>query len=158
MATTYKVSLAKALALKSDWRHLCYVTLYSPDPGMLFDCIPLRHAVQMYMRFDGRLGFPGGCVDCQSLEEGLEEGLQNKLGEGVSTFCVEHTDYQNSLMDAKSHLVAHFYAKHLTLEQLQAVEAGAPRARDHGLEVGSAWDPLPPPASQRKVLGPDPVF
>jgi U8 snoRNA-decapping enzyme len=32
-------------------------------------------------------------------------------------------------------VVAHFYAKRLTLEQLEAVEAGAPQAKDHGLEV-----------------------
>ena len=32
-------------------------------------------------------------------------------------------------------VVAHFYAKRLTPEQLQAVEARAPQAKDHGLEV-----------------------
>lgn len=102
----------------------------------------------MYMRFDGRLGFPGGFVSDHSptLEDGLNQELLKRLGEGVSTFTVDHGDYRSSLTHAKSKVVAHFYAKCLTLEQLQTVEAKAPLAKDYGLEVGLAWDllPLPP--------------
>lgn len=95
------------------------------------------------MRFDGRLGFPGGFVDehSTSLEDGLNKELLNKLGDGVSTFSMATTDYRTSLADDKSKVVAHFYAKCLTLEQLQTVEARAPLAKDYGLEVGAAWDP-----------------
>ncbi|KAK7808093.1 hypothetical protein U0070_009407 [Myodes glareolus] len=138
MATTKKVELAEALALGPTWRHLCYVMLYAPDPRKLFgDRIPLRYSVLMYMRFDGRLGFPGGFVSDHSptLEDGLNEELLKRLGEGVSTFTVDHGDYRSSLAHAKSKVVAHFYAKCLTLEQLQAVEAKAPLAKDYGLEV-----------------------
>lgn len=103
----------------------------------------------MSMRFDGRLGFPGGFVDDNSptLEEGLSKELLQKLGEGVSTFNIVSTDYRSSLIEITSKVVAHFYVKCLTLEQLQAVEAGAPLAKDHGLEVGPAWDFLPLPTS-----------
>jgi U8 snoRNA-decapping enzyme len=82
-----------------------------------------------------------------SLEEGLNKELLKKLGEGVSTFSILSTDYRSSLAESKSKVVAHFYVKCLTLEQLQAVEAGAPQAKDHGLEVGPAWDLLPLSAS-----------
>ncbi|KAL1782484.1 U8 snoRNA-decapping enzyme [Sigmodon hispidus] len=138
MATSNKMDLAEALALGPSWRHLCYVMLYAPNPKALFNGrIPLRYAVLMYMRFDGRLGFPGGFVDDRSpsLEVGLKTELLKKLGEGVSTFSVEHTDYRSSLGDDKSKVVAHFYVKCLTLEQLQTVEAKAPLAKDYGLEV-----------------------
>ncbi|CAH6777798.1 U8 snoRNA-decapping enzyme [Phodopus roborovskii] len=138
MATSNKVELAEALALGPAWRHLCYVMLYAPNPRVLFGGrIPVRYAVLMYMRFDGRLGFPGGIVDdhSPSLEAGLNHELLKRLGEGVSTFSVVHTDYRSSLTDAKSKVVAHFYVKCLTLEQLQAVEAKAPLAKDYGLEV-----------------------
>ncbi|XP_006983683.1 U8 snoRNA-decapping enzyme-like [Peromyscus maniculatus bairdii] len=138
MATCNKVELAEALALGAPWRHLCYVMLYAPNPKVLFGGrIPLRYAVLMYMRFDGRLGFPGGFVDdhSPSLEDGLAKELLKRLGEGVSSFRVEHTDYRSSLKDAKSNVVAHFYVKCLTLEQLQDVEAKAPLAKDYGLEV-----------------------
>lgn len=99
---------------------------------------------QMQMRFDGRLGFPGGFVDAQDscLEDGLNRELREELGDAVSAFRVERSDYQSSRIAARPRVVAHFYAKRLTLEQLQAVEARAPLAKDHGLEVGPAWDPL----------------
>lgn len=98
----------------------------------------------MQMRFDGRLGFPGGFVDAQdcSLEDGLNRELREELGDAVSAFRVERSDYRSSHLAANQRVVAHFYAKRLTAEQLQAVEARAPQAKDHGLEVGPDWDPL----------------
>ncbi|XP_052043422.1 U8 snoRNA-decapping enzyme-like [Apodemus sylvaticus] len=138
MATTSKIELEDALALGPSWRHLCYAMLYAPNPGTLFGGrVLLSYSVLMSMRFDGRLGFPGGFVDDRSpsLEEGLNKELLKKLGEGVSTFNVLSTDYRSSLADSKSKVVAHFYVKCLTLEQLQTVEASAPRAKDYGLEV-----------------------
>ncbi|XP_038938090.1 uncharacterized protein LOC688828 isoform X1 [Rattus norvegicus] len=139
MASTRKIELEDALALGPSWRHLCYVMLYAPNPGVLFGGhILLNYSVLMSMRFDGRLGFPGGFVDdnSPSLEEGLNKELLRKLGEGVSTFNIVSTDYRSSLIETTSKVVAHFYVKCLTLEQLQAVEAGAPLTKDHGLEDG----------------------
>uniref|UniRef100_A0A8C5YKU4 U8 snoRNA-decapping enzyme n=1 Tax=Microcebus murinus TaxID=30608 RepID=A0A8C5YKU4_MICMU len=92
---------------------------------------------QMQMRFDGRLGFPGGFVDNldRTLEDGLNRGLLEQLGEAVADFRVERADYRSSHAGSKPNVVAHFYAKRLTLEQLLAVEIGATNARAHGLEV-----------------------
>ncbi|XP_077899429.1 uncharacterized protein LOC101960675 [Ictidomys tridecemlineatus] len=45
MARFQKVELAEALELGPNWRHFCYVLLYAPNPGTLFDRIPLRYAV-----------------------------------------------------------------------------------------------------------------
>ncbi|ERE75516.1 U8 snoRNA-decapping enzyme isoform X2 [Cricetulus griseus] len=137
MAGDRKVELSEALALEPGWRHACHALLYAPDPRKLFGRIPMRFAVLMQMRFDGRLGFPGGFVDSQdsSLEDGLNRELLEELGDAVSAFRVERSDYRSSHLAAKQRVVAHFYAKRLTPEQLQAVEARAPQAKDHGLEV-----------------------
>uniref|UniRef100_A0A8I3WXP6 U8 snoRNA-decapping enzyme n=1 Tax=Callithrix jacchus TaxID=9483 RepID=A0A8I3WXP6_CALJA len=137
MARARKVELAEALALGPDWRHACYALLHAPDPGILFGRLPLRYAILMQMRFDGRLGFPGGFVDSQdsSLEDGLNRGLLEQLGEAAAAFRVERPDYRSSHTGSGPRVVAHFYAKSLTLEQLSAVEASATRAKDHGLEV-----------------------
>ncbi|XP_012519066.1 PREDICTED: U8 snoRNA-decapping enzyme [Propithecus coquereli] len=137
MAGARRLELAEALALGPGWRHACHALLYAPDPGMLFGRIPLRYAVLMQMRFDGRLGFPGGFVDTQdsSLEDGLNRELREELGEAVAAFRVERADYRSSHAGSGPRVVAHFYAKRLTLEQLLAVETGATRAKDHGLEV-----------------------
>ncbi|EHA98131.1 U8 snoRNA-decapping enzyme [Heterocephalus glaber] len=135
MAGSRKIDLAEAMALGPGWRHLCFVMLYAPDPRMFFGCILLRFAVLMQMQFDGCLGFPGSFVDSQNstLENGLNRELLAKLGEGVSAFSVECTDYRSSHAGDNPHIVAHFYAKRLMLEQLEGVKAGAPRAQDHGL-------------------------
>ncbi|XP_058921469.1 U8 snoRNA-decapping enzyme [Kogia breviceps] len=137
MAGTRRLELAEALQLGPGWRHACHALLYAPDPGLLFGRIPLRYAVLMQMRFDGRLGFPGGFVDLRdgSLEDGLNRELGEELGEAAAAFRVERADYRSSHAGSRPRVVAHFYAKCLTLEQLTAVEMGAPRARDHGLEV-----------------------
>ncbi|XP_053454469.1 U8 snoRNA-decapping enzyme [Nycticebus coucang] len=137
MAGVRKMELAEALELGPGWRHACHALLYAPDPGMLFGRIPLRYAVLMQMRFDGRLGFPGGFVDKQdsSLEDALNRELHEELGEAVAAFRVERADYRSSHAGSGQRIVAHFYAKCLTLEQLLAVEEGATQAKDHGLEV-----------------------
>ncbi|XP_032122811.1 U8 snoRNA-decapping enzyme isoform X1 [Sapajus apella] len=158
MAGSRRLELAEALQLGPGWRHACHALLYAPDPGMLFGRIPLRYAVLMQMRFDGRLGFPGGFVDKQdnSLEEGLNRELREELGEAAAAFRVERTDYRSSHAGSGPRVVAHFYAKCLTLEQLLAVEAGATRAKDHGLEVGPAWDSVPFPNSSSPKAFPPP--
>lgn len=99
----------------------------------------------MQMRFDGRLGFPGGFVELQdgSLEDGLNRELIEELGEAAGAFRVERANYRSSHAASGPRVVAHFYAKCLTLEQLTAVEKGAPLAKDHGLEVGPARKPPP---------------
>nr|KAF6335575.1 nudix hydrolase 16 [Pipistrellus kuhlii] len=93
-----KVGLEEALALGPEWRHACHAMLYAPDPGLLFRRIPLRYLVLMQMRFDGRLGFPGGFVHFpdQSLEDGLNQELLEELGEAATAFRVERADYRNS--------------------------------------------------------------
>ncbi|CAD7673449.1 U8 snoRNA-decapping enzyme [Vulpes vulpes] len=137
MAGARKLELQDALALGPGWRHACHALLYAPDPGLLFGRIPLRYAVLMQMRFDGRLGFPGGLVNLQdgSLEAGLKRELSEELGEAAAHVPLERADYRSSHAAPGPRVVAHFYAKRLTLEQLLAVEKGAPRAKDHGLEV-----------------------
>uniref|UniRef100_A0A8D1QYR0 U8 snoRNA-decapping enzyme n=1 Tax=Sus scrofa TaxID=9823 RepID=A0A8D1QYR0_PIG len=154
MAGMRRLELAEALQLGPGWRHACHALLYAPDPGLLFGRIPLRYAVLMQMRFDGRLGFPGGFVDLRdhSLEDGLNRELDEELGEAAAAFRVERADYRSSHAGSRPRVVVHFYTKCLTLEQLTAVERGAPRARDHGLEVRPAWDSTPrPPRPQRPV-------
>lgn len=94
--------------------------------------------LQMQMRFDGLLGFPGGFVDRRFWS--LEDGLNRVLGLGLGGLRLTEADYLSShLTEGPQRVVAHLYARQLTLEQLHAVEISAVHSRDHGLEVG----PLP---------------
>lgn len=137
MAGVRKLDLEESLELGPNWRHACHALLYAPDPGLLFGRIPLRYAVLMQMRFDGRLGFPGGFVTLQneSLEDGLNRELGEELGDAAAAFRVQRADHRSSRTVSDRCVVTHFYVKRLTPEQLAAVEIGAPHAKDHGLEV-----------------------
>ncbi|XP_007420568.1 U8 snoRNA-decapping enzyme [Python bivittatus] len=134
-------ALAKAEALSlgpPGWKHACHALLYAPNPGRLFGKIPLRFAVLMQMRFDGRLGFPGGFVDPRdiSLEEGLNRELCEELGPAAASFRLAEEDYVSShVSEQPQRVVMHFYAKQISLEELRVVEEGATQAKDHGFEV-----------------------
>ncbi|XP_050762208.1 tudor-interacting repair regulator protein isoform X4 [Gymnogyps californianus] len=124
----------EAMRLGPGWSHSCHAMLYAPNPGMLFGRIPLRYAVLMQMRFDGLLGFPGGFVDRRYWS--LEDGLNRVLGLGLGCVRLTEADYLCShLTEGPHRVVAHFYARQLTLEELHTIEISAVHSRDHGLEI-----------------------
>ncbi|EMP29454.1 Protein syndesmos [Chelonia mydas] len=91
-------------------------------------------APKMQMRFDGLLGFPGGFVDRRYWS--LEDGLNRVLGLGLGCVRLTEADYLCShLTEGPHRVVAHFYARQLTLEELHTIEICAVHSRDHGLEV-----------------------
>ncbi|XP_066496932.1 tudor-interacting repair regulator protein isoform X2 [Tiliqua scincoides] len=147
------LSRREALRLGPGWSHSCHAVLFAPQPGLLFGRIPLRYAV--LLRFDGRLGFPGGFVDRQLWA--LEDGLNWLLGLGLGSVHLTNADYLASHVAARPHrVVAHLYAKELTLPQLHAMEISAVHSRDHGLEVmGTVRVPL---YMQKDRLGGLPAF
>lgn len=164
-----QISRVEAMRLGPGWSHSCHAMLYAANPGQLFGRIPMRFSVlvrtrqgggragpfgsqdrrdptplQMQMRFDGLLGFPGGFVDRRFWS--LEDGLNRVLGLGLGCLRLTEADYLSShLTEGPHRVVAHLYARQLTLEQLHAVEISAVHSRDHGLEVGPPPGPRPPP-------------
>ncbi|XP_062036545.1 tudor-interacting repair regulator protein isoform X1 [Lepus europaeus] len=139
-----QISREEAMRLGPGWSHSCHAMLYAANPGQLFGRIPMRFSVLMQMRFDGLLGFPGGFVDRRFWS--LEDGLNRVLGLGLGCLRLTEADYLSShLTEGPHRVVAHLYARQLTLEQLHAVEISAVHSRDHGLEVGPPPGPRPPP-------------
>ncbi|KAM5146401.1 LOW QUALITY PROTEIN: U8 snoRNA-decapping enzyme-like [Mantella aurantiaca] len=131
------VSREEAVSLEGC-RHACHIMLYAPSNAKLFDRVPIRYIVLMMMRFDGRLGFPGGFVDPKdsSLEEGLNRELLEELGPGFNTLKVTEEDYKSSqLREIPQKAATHFYAKELKAEEMEAIEKEAVHAESHGLEV-----------------------
>ncbi|XP_028339940.1 tudor-interacting repair regulator protein isoform X2 [Physeter macrocephalus] len=138
-----QISRVEAMRLGPGWSHSCHAMLYAANPGQLFGRIPMRFSVLMQMRFDGLLGFPGGFVDRRFWS--LEDGLNRVLGLGLGCLRLTEADYLSShLTEGPHRVVAHLYARQLTLEQLHAVEISAVHSRDHGLEVGAAVRAPPP--------------
>ncbi|XP_078062889.1 U8 snoRNA-decapping enzyme isoform X1 [Mustelus asterias] len=93
----------------------------------------------MQMRFDGKIGFPGGFVDLRdgSLEDGLNRELSEELGCDTKLLRVSEADYASSHATEAllQKVVAHFYTKRISLEELRKVELAAVQAKDHGREV-----------------------
>lgn len=59
------------------------------------------------------------------------------LGLGLGCVRLTEADYLCShLTEGPHRVVAHFYARQLTLEELHTIEISAVHSRDHGLEVG----------------------
>ncbi|XP_056394367.1 U8 snoRNA-decapping enzyme-like [Hyla sarda] len=127
----------EALQLEG-YRHACHVMLYAPTTAKLFERVPIRYVVLMMMRFDGRLGFPGGFVDTRdcSLEDGLNRELLEELGSTFNSLKVTENDYRSSqVRDLPQKGVTHFFTKELKLEEIEAIEKEGVNAKDHGLEV-----------------------
>ncbi|NP_001084713.1 U8 snoRNA-decapping enzyme [Xenopus laevis] len=131
------ISREESLQLEG-YKHACHALLHAPSQAKLFDRVPIRRVLLMMMRFDGRLGFPGGFVDTRdiSLEEGLKRELEEELGPALATVEVTEDDYRSSqVREHPQKCVTHFYIKELKLEEIERIEAEAVNAKDHGLEV-----------------------
>lgn len=99
----------------------------------------------MMMRFDGRLGFPGGFVDLRdcSLEDGLNRELLEEMGPYFNTLKVTEQDYKSSqVREIPQKAVTHFFAKELKVEEMESIEKEAVHAKDHGLEVCGTYEVL----------------
>uniref|UniRef100_A0A8C4NEV3 U8 snoRNA-decapping enzyme n=1 Tax=Eptatretus burgeri TaxID=7764 RepID=A0A8C4NEV3_EPTBU len=124
----------------SGHRHACHAMIFASCPDKVFGKIPVRYAVLMQMRFDGRLGFPGGFVDSRDgfLEAGLNRELSEELGLQPGLLCLterEHVLAHVLPLHRDRPVVAHFYMRELSLMQLRDVERAALRACEYGAEV-----------------------
>ncbi|XP_072884743.1 U8 snoRNA-decapping enzyme isoform X4 [Hemitrygon akajei] len=123
----------------AGYKHACHAMLYAAEPGKLFGKIPLRYAVLMQMRFDGKIGFPGGFVDPRdnTLEDGLNRELGEELGWDGKGLQITEVDYASSHATEAlpQKVVAHFFTKRISVEELRKVEMCAVQAKDHGREV-----------------------
>ncbi|XP_059805501.1 U8 snoRNA-decapping enzyme isoform X2 [Hypanus sabinus] len=93
----------------------------------------------MQMRFDGKIGFPGGFVDPRdnTLEEGLNRELGEELGWDGKGLQITEVDYASSHATEAlpQKVVAHFFTKRISVEELRKVEMCAVQAKDHGREI-----------------------
>ncbi|XP_067227832.1 U8 snoRNA-decapping enzyme isoform X1 [Chanodichthys erythropterus] len=126
---------------REGFRHACHIMLYGDSSAKLFGKIPIKHIVlitviQMQMRFDGLLGFPGGLVNPskETLEAGLSRELHEEVGVAVPVGVDNHVS--SCLSPSCPRLITHFYIKKMTESELKELErAAVTTATDHGLEV-----------------------
>ena len=95
----------------------------------------------MQMRFDGRLGFPGGYVDGEeTLEEAVNREVKEELGCTSSPVDITSDNYVVShYFDVDSEkLYLHFFAKKVTLQQFMELEKRPENLPHYGYEVCAA--------------------
>ncbi len=91
----------------------------------------------MQLRFDGYIGFPGGLIDAgEDAVSSLNRELQEEMYFDLSKHTVKENDYVVSHYNKNYNLGLHFYALEVTMEELEAIELRALRAKDYGTEVG----------------------
>ena len=89
------------------------------------------------MRFDGRLGFPGGFVDPDdaSLEQALEREITEEMGALPDNFTVQPDDYMFSHRIEEKEYCLHFFAKEVTWLQFKRIEIRPENEPFEGFEV-----------------------
>ncbi|CAK8672142.1 U8 snoRNA-decapping enzyme-like isoform X2 [Clavelina lepadiformis] len=106
--------------------------LYCGTTALLFGSIPMRYAIMMQLRFDGKLGFPGGLIE---EDEVTVVGMNRELSEEIGLakrFYLDEENYSASWVSPT--LVDHFYIKEYSEEDFKEIEAGVLLAKDWGGE------------------------
>jgi len=135
---TYELVNRADSFLVQGMRHACHVMLHAPlKDTLLFYWIPVRHAVMMQMRFDGRLGFPGGFVDKQdrSVEAALQREISEEMGVDRNMFTFNDDDLVCTHLCKEKNLFLHFYRKEIEFDEFLEAERRKEHERFDGMEV-----------------------
>lgn len=89
------------------------------------------------MRFDGRLGFPGGFVDDTdaSLEDALLREVCEEMGDLPSSLRFLPEDYLFAFRFEEKKYCLHFYAKEVSYNEYLSIEARTGHQLYEGFEV-----------------------
>ena len=94
--------------------------------------------MQMQMRCDGMVGFPGGLMDRVYDEppvDCLNRELQEEINLNLDQYKFEQSHYSMSHVCHRKKLVTHFYIRQVTAAQLKDIERSTLDADDWGSEV-----------------------
>lgn len=91
----------------------------------------------MQMRFDGRLGFPGGFVDKTdaSLEDALLREVSEEMGDLPCGFQFLPEDYLFAFRCEEKRYCLHFYSKEVTFSEFLSIETRNEKQPFEGFEV-----------------------
>ena len=94
--------------------------------------------LQLQLRFDGTVGFPGGFVEeGESIENGLKRELSEELGPTAGRIDFTESDLIASHVCPNKPVCLHFYCKKVELDLLHTIEKEVHDSPQYGLEVGT---------------------
>jgi len=147
------VLVGKDFPMPDGVRAAAFVFIYARTTEKLWDQWPQKALVSMHLRFDGKIGFPGGMIEPgENMEVGVNRELKEELG---SELQLKDTDWMFAHYSKNHSIVCHFYTKEVSVESFVAIEKTGLSAKEFGIEVlGSVRVPL----YQRKRNGGLPQF
>lgn len=94
----------------------CHAMIYARTDARFVSELPFRAWVLMQMRFDGKLGFPGGIVSDlavpdATLEDGLNRELEEEIRLDLMKYKFTRDHYVVSHFCPRVNLILNFYAQ-----------------------------------------------
>lgn len=93
----------------------------------------------MQMRFDGRLGFPGGMIDEKNVDSRtIVDGLNKELVEETNLdkkYFLTKENYCITYRHKETDDCFHFFSKEVSVEDFLEIETNSLKAKDFGKEV-----------------------
>uniref|UniRef100_A0A914WZM3 U8 snoRNA-decapping enzyme n=1 Tax=Plectus sambesii TaxID=2011161 RepID=A0A914WZM3_9BILA len=123
--------------------HAAHVVIYAKSNGTVLsgsstkNIEQARALVMATIRFDGKIGFPGGFIDPgETWLEGVNRELREELDVDTSNdHLITDDHYVFSFLDKASGFCLHLYACEVTEEKFVDIERGAHEAEHYGFET-----------------------
>lgn len=116
------------------YRTAAHAMFFARTSDMLWDRHPYKALVNMHVRFDGRLGFPGGLLDAEeNIETALNREISEEMGEGNPV--ITEKEWMSTQYSAKDKLVMHFYCKEVDKTEFLKIEKRGLGAAEYGVEI-----------------------
>eukprot|EP00092_Neocalanus_flemingeri_P004847 GFUD01005216.1.p1 GENE.GFUD01005216.1~~GFUD01005216.1.p1 ORF type:complete len:199 (+),score=46.59 GFUD01005216.1:34-630(+) len=116
------------------YRKAAHAMFFARTDEKLWDKHPYKALVNMHLRFDGRLGFPGGLIDeGENIETALNREIAEEMGEGNP--IVVEKDWMSTQYSSKDKLLMHFYCKEVDRTEFLEIEKRGLSAKEYGVEI-----------------------
>lgn len=119
-----------------DYGHAAHCFLYAKSDLSVLSKHEVRADVLMLMRFDGKIGFPGGLIEsCEHIVEGLNRELNEEINFDGNKFRIGTENHLISHVNHSQKFCSHFYYLNLSHDEYCEMEKRILDAKEYGNET-----------------------